>query len=137
MTTDNDQAARAGDGNVPAGFAPLVKRITDYLSGGGLFNPEQANHDAVRLLLIECRATMLAAAPAVSAPAERQLGSDREIALMEGHRVPAVDAYFKARPSLDGPDERKAYEAGYQRGWRDSNSAHPVQAPATESGSDA
>jgi hypothetical protein len=57
---------------------------------------------------------------------ERQLGSEREIALMEGHRIPAVDAYFRARPSLDGPDERKCYEAGYQRGWRDSNAAHPA-----------
>lgn len=33
----------------------LAQRITDYLTGGGLFNPEQANHDAVRDLLIDCR----------------------------------------------------------------------------------
>lgn len=33
----------------------LVDRITDYLNGGGLFNPELADHQAVRLLLIECR----------------------------------------------------------------------------------
>jgi len=33
----------------------LVDRITDYLSAGGLFNPELANHDVVRDLLIECR----------------------------------------------------------------------------------
>lgn len=67
---------------------------------------------------------------------DRQLGSDHEIALMEGHRIPAMDAYFKARPSLDGPDERKAFEAGYQRGWRDSNSAHPIhpQPKGTEPG---
>ncbi len=31
------------------------ERITDYLSSGGLFNPELANHDAVRDLLIDCR----------------------------------------------------------------------------------
>lgn len=31
------------------------KRITEYLSGGGLFNPELANHDAVRDLLIAAR----------------------------------------------------------------------------------
>lgn len=30
-------------------------RVTTYLSGGGLFNPEYANHDAVRDLLIDCR----------------------------------------------------------------------------------
>jgi hypothetical protein len=34
----------------------LAARITAYLSGGGLFNPELANHDAVRDLLIDCRA---------------------------------------------------------------------------------
>jgi len=33
----------------------LEARITSYLSLGGLFNPEMANHDAVRDLLIDCR----------------------------------------------------------------------------------
>ena len=33
----------------------IVERITEYLSGGGLFNPEMAIHDAVRDLLIDCR----------------------------------------------------------------------------------
>lgn len=33
----------------------LILRITDYLTGGGLFNPEMADHDAVRDLLIDCR----------------------------------------------------------------------------------
>lgn len=36
----------------------LAKRITEYLSGGGLFNPELADHDAVRDLLIDCRAAL-------------------------------------------------------------------------------
>ena len=33
----------------------LINRITDYLIMGGLFNPELANHHAVRDLLMECR----------------------------------------------------------------------------------
>jgi hypothetical protein len=33
----------------------LSDRITEYLSNGGLFNPELANHLAVRDLLMECR----------------------------------------------------------------------------------
>ena len=33
----------------------LIERITAYLSSGGLFNPELANHYAVRDLLIDCR----------------------------------------------------------------------------------
>jgi len=35
-------------------------RITDYLCGGGLFNPELANHDAVRDLLIDARDALTA-----------------------------------------------------------------------------
>jgi len=34
----------------------LSDRITDYLAMGGLFNPELADHLAVRDLLMECRA---------------------------------------------------------------------------------
>lgn len=33
----------------------LVNKITAYLFNGGLFNPELADHDAVRDILIECR----------------------------------------------------------------------------------
>ena len=33
----------------------LIDRITEYLASGGLFNPELADHSAVRDLLIECR----------------------------------------------------------------------------------
>jgi len=33
----------------------IDSRITDYLIGGGLFNPELANHDAVRELIIDAR----------------------------------------------------------------------------------
>lgn len=34
---------------------PLPDRITEYLSNGGLFNPEMADHANVRDLLIDCR----------------------------------------------------------------------------------
>lgn len=54
----NERAlSQAGAGGV------LTARITDYLTGGGLFNPELADHDVVRDLLIECRAA-LAPSPA-------------------------------------------------------------------------
>lgn len=33
----------------------LVGRITEYLSVGGLFNPELMEHDKVRDLLMDCR----------------------------------------------------------------------------------
>lgn len=41
----------------------LVARITAYLTGGGLFNPELANHDAVRDLLIDCRDALAEPSP--------------------------------------------------------------------------
>ncbi len=36
----------------------IAKRITDYLIGGGLFNPELADHEAVCELLVDCRDTI-------------------------------------------------------------------------------
>ena len=33
----------------------VVERIDSYLANGGLWNPELANHDVVRDLLIDCR----------------------------------------------------------------------------------
>lgn len=39
----------------PLSSDSLSSRITAYLAGGGLFNPELANHDAVRDLIIDCR----------------------------------------------------------------------------------
>ena len=39
----------------------LEARVTAYLSGGGLFNPELANHDAVRDLIIDLRAALATA----------------------------------------------------------------------------
>lgn len=37
----------------------VIQRINDYLYSGGAFNPELANHDAVRDLLIDCREVLL------------------------------------------------------------------------------
>ena len=38
----------------------VESRITAYLCCGGAFNPELANHDAVRDLIIDCRAELSA-----------------------------------------------------------------------------
>ena len=37
----------------------LIERINEYLSNGGLFNPEYTNHDKVRDLLIDCREELI------------------------------------------------------------------------------
>ena len=39
-------------------MSEIESRITAYLSGGGLFNPELANHEAVRDLIIDCRSEL-------------------------------------------------------------------------------
>lgn len=46
--TDTAQAPTPRNRNVPA-------RITEYLASGGLWNPELADHDAVRGILIDAR----------------------------------------------------------------------------------
>src|SRR5208282_1572652 len=38
----------------------MAERITDYLSKGGLFNPEHMEHDKVRELLMDCREALAA-----------------------------------------------------------------------------
>jgi hypothetical protein len=37
-------------------MSEIVKRVNDYLLGGGLFNPELANHQNVSVLMRDCRA---------------------------------------------------------------------------------
>jgi hypothetical protein len=37
----------------------IIDRITSYLSSGGLFNPELANHEAVRDLLMDARDVLM------------------------------------------------------------------------------
>lgn len=41
-------------------ISSVIDRITAYLSGGGLWNPELANHDHVRDLLLDCRNELVA-----------------------------------------------------------------------------
>lgn len=45
----------------PVDLAAVVARVDDYLAFGGLFNLEMFDHDAVRDLLIDCRAALAAA----------------------------------------------------------------------------
>jgi hypothetical protein len=56
----------------------LAQRITDYLAGGGLFNPELADHGAVRDLLIDCREALADSALDRMAENARELGLDYE-----------------------------------------------------------
>jgi hypothetical protein len=75
--------------------ADLTSRITAYLSGGGLFNPELANHDAVRDLLIDCRTALAAIGDAKVVPLE-----PTEAMLMAG--------YY---PNFEKAKRREMYQA--------------------------
>jgi hypothetical protein len=70
----------------------LRQRITGYLAGGGLFNPELANHDAVRDLLIDCR-DKLAAIDGAEMPEETKWIKHMRIATLD-NCVPHESEYL-------------------------------------------
>ena len=53
-----EPAAPASDAPMP--HAQLLERITDYLTKGGLFNPESMEHEKVSELLRDCRDALAA-----------------------------------------------------------------------------
>lgn len=74
----------------------LSQRITAYLSSGGLFNPELANHEAVRDLLIDCRAALTQPQPAVSQVGDKAVPEDIEHLAVNRYRpVPAGVLAYK------------------------------------------
>ncbi len=99
----------------------VADRITEYLSGGGLFNPEYANHDAVRDLLIDCR-NELGAVEARTVEQYKPIGYAQELAdgrlcLMET-TVPVDELHDNGRPihqllirALPRASERRKGEA--------------------------
>lgn len=54
------------------------------------------------------------------------MGYELERAEMEAARNEAEEAYFAARPQIDGHDRRKVFDAGYERGWEKVRPAHPL-----------
>ncbi len=59
--------------------------------------------------------------------------NEREYAVMEGELNRSSQAYFEARPSLDTKENRRLFEAGFQRGYdvvytsKVSNRTKPVE----------
>jgi len=87
----------------------VAERITAYLAGGGLFNPEYANHDAVRDLLIDARSNLAAAPqPASDAePTEREKvlaaidkTADEEVAALALDAARDTDFYAEAEAAF-------------------------------------
>lgn len=73
----------------------------------------------------DCHAVMTPA----QAPAPAPWTTERHIALREAHQIVDSDAYFGARPALDGPEARDRFEAGHKRGF-DAAAKLASQAPA-------
>jgi hypothetical protein len=67
-----------------------LERISSYLSSGGMFNPELANHDAVRELIIDCRDRIMMLEEEEGVMTE---GVEREIYL---NVLDQRDAYYDA-----------------------------------------
>lgn len=78
---------------------------------------------------LEATAQMLAS---VAAPGVQQAvahTSERHFALREAHCIAALDAYFEPRPVEDGAMSRRAFEAGFTRGF---DAGEKVYAPPPE-----
>lgn len=63
----NENTASKGVGSTGGSALNCRERINDYLSCGGLFNPELMEHEKVRDLLLDCREELM----------ELQLARDR------------------------------------------------------------
>jgi hypothetical protein len=72
----------------PASFGSVGERITEYLSHGGLFNPELMQHQTVRDLLIDCRCEIDRLREAIRRLAEQ----DATLSVCDGNVTVEMDA---------------------------------------------
>lgn len=89
-----------------------AERITEYLSLGGLFNPEMMNHDAVSALLIDCRAELSRLSALVA-------WQDIETAPKDGTRILIEFVHANAKFSPDPVGE--GWIAVHEAYWLDHN----------------
>lgn len=55
---------------------------------------------------------------------------ERRHAIRQGYEIAASDGYFEARPQIDSSDRRKAFQAGFERGWDRHAALVEAQQPA-------
>lgn len=55
--------------------------------------------------------------PVAKQPAQAAQGFEKTNAILQSHEITNSDAYFKARPQIDGLDRRNVFRAGFERGW--------------------
>lgn len=101
-------------------MSELFQRITDYLATGGLINPEYANHEVVRDLLIDCR-------KAIGEMKDfKDMTHEEKVNLGVGQLCLAIGAgkFRDAVASLIGAVSAEAFNRGKQYAYE-----HPVPAP--------
>jgi len=69
----------------------VTERITAYLCGGGLFNPEYANHDAVRDLLIDAKSDLAARDAELAAMKQGKVLADGMANMIRGFILKTVE----------------------------------------------
>ena len=82
-------------------MSDIVERIRDYLSSGGLFNPELADHAAVRDLLVDARETILALRAGVETLTEAVQRARRHadnIGITDSNYIAQLDAALATEP---------------------------------------
>ena len=104
-----------------------LKDAADAIAGR-LENPATAMHNA---LIAE--SALRAALEAQQEPVPHTT-SERHFALREAHEHSSTEDYFAARPSFDGPDERKAFRAGFVRGFDAGEKVYAAPQPAIPQG---
>lgn len=60
------------------------------------------------------------------------MNREREIAMMEGAEIDSEEAYFAARPMVDSATDRRAFRAGFERGWEAAAPQYPLGIPEEE-----
>lgn len=55
--------------------------------------------------------------PVAKQPAQAAQGVEKTNAILQSHEITNSDAYFKARPQIDGLDRRNVFRTGFERGW--------------------
>lgn len=99
-------------------------RITDYLCSGGLFNPELANHDAVRDLLIDARDALTAERERAERLMERLQQESERCDKEISQRIWADDELQRERERAD-----RLMRLAYLAGWNASGEGYNAEYP--------
>jgi hypothetical protein len=111
----------------------LEKRLYEYFAGGGLFNPELANHQAVSELLRDCRDALAAKDAEIERLTRERDEAQRENIDMMWQRRRADERATDAEARIDALEVENARLRDEARNW-ESRYAHEIQYTSTALG---